>query len=57
MLTRIRSKFFRKPDHIDDWSALRNAGYRDVPRYYNHSHARDHADRERLGVQTIGHFR
>lgn len=57
MLTRIRSKFFRKPEHIDDWSALRNAGYRDVPRHYNHSYASDHADRERLSLLTMGHLR
>ena len=57
MFDRIRSKFSRKPDHFDDWNALREAGYRDVPRHYNHSHVRDRADRERLGVELMGLLR
>lgn len=57
MFDRIRSRFARKPDRFDDWSALRDAGYRDVPHHYNRSHPHDRVDRDRLGVSPMGHLR
>lgn len=57
MFTQLKSRFARRPSRADDWSALRDAGYRDVPRYYDRVHDRERADRERLGTQSMGFLR
>lgn len=57
MFRRIKSAITRQPAGTDDWRILREAGYHDVPRSVGCSHARDSADRERLGLQSMGHLR
>ena len=57
MFNRIKSTFSRQPSYTDEWGSLRDAGYHDVPRYFDNSHGRGGIDRERERLQPFGHLR
>ena len=57
MFRLIRSRLTRRSSFDAEWRSLYVAGSRDMSPEIGRRYARDDADFERLGIQSMGHLR